>query len=678
MSKLGPHMMAGGNVLPWRDAEAVIFKFDPMTLGMSELIPPGPIVVGKLDQQDNSIGITDWKAMMKQGASPSDSARHRFEAQRAVPGPQGTRVNRYAANPRIDVWEDDNEVVPDNPDEARWYAMYCVEMMKRYENIGKRRANFSFAVGTPNITPDNPSDIWPLLLPAVRHARNHGHYIALHEYMGYKADFGVGWKQINHLRQPLHSWWGRYKVSTPDESYPYGWTVLRYRAIWDKYLLRVGLNDTKLIITELGCDSVESVTPVGYPTGTWREMSNTWQDNGLDPEQHYADMLAWYDSRISEDRYVVGATIFTVGSVGIWSKWDIADTEVESTILNHIRATAGSVPPEPEEPEQPDPEEPVSTANILKNPSFDKEGWADHSWGQEPPDWVLNWKVSGEGGTPQAHDGFPYVVGEARLLSRAYLPPSEHDTFFLDPNDAGDGLTFKVFGGNKAIWANLKQEVEARPGRYRLTVPVYIDHYRWDEVNKRKDFNVEPDQAEMRIRVAERDALAWTPLTTNQRHNVIVEFDHGGGVIDLSIQFRSNWPISGNFWLDGLSLVEVPAAEIPTPVPPPVRRHTAVVVKIPQGATQIEWLAAATFAHAFQHTLTASVDDAITILNGGDPATSNIKILWPSNPGHEDMVERAQAGGYRITNYDIPKEVRTSIFTAPVGDEDERESGQLW
>lgn len=339
-SKLGPHLMSGGDANRWKAAGARVFKFDPTQLGAAAQVPPGPLVIGKLDQQDNNLNLTDWKAYYNQGWTPLQTAEHRFNAQRNIyVGANKPRVNRYEANPRIDVWEDDNEVVPDNPTEAQWYSRYCIAMMELYGSIGKKRANFSFAVGTPDIKPGDAADIWPHLLPAIRHARDHGHYIALHEYMGYEPFYGVGWSQIDAQRRPLAGrWHGRLAIHEPDESYPYGWAVLRYRFIYDLYLRPEGLADTPLLITECGCDSVETVTPWGVSVGTWKEHRAAWTAEGKDPERHYATMLQWYDRYLREDDYVKGAVVFTVGSVGNWANWDIAGTRVEEALLSYVAA----------------------------------------------------------------------------------------------------------------------------------------------------------------------------------------------------------------------------------------------------------------------------------------------------------------------------------------------------
>ena len=363
-SKLGPHFIGTPGLPRWLQAGARVFKFDPSSLGASGQIPAGPLVVGKLDQREDSLNLTDWKAYMNGGGTPATVAAHRFNVQREIfVGGNKPRVDRYLVNPRIDVWEDDNEVVPDNLDEARWYSDYCIEMMRLYESIGRRRANFCFAVGTPDVRPGDPADVWPHLLPAIRHASDHGHYLALHEYMGYEADLGVGWKQIDGQRRLTRRWHGRRDAAgQPDERYPYGYVALRYRLIYDTYLRPAGLAGVPLLITELGCDSVETVTPAGGSVGTWQEHRGFWSGAGHDPEATYADMLTWYDHHIRQDAFVRGAMIFTVGSVGIWAKWDIAGTGVEERVLNYI--TSEQNKEDETMTDSPQPATPVAQVNL--------------------------------------------------------------------------------------------------------------------------------------------------------------------------------------------------------------------------------------------------------------------------------------------------------------------------
>ncbi|MCA9868585.1 MAG: M23 family metallopeptidase [Anaerolineales bacterium] len=639
MSKLGPHYIGAPGLEKWIAAGAKVFKFDPTGLGASHQVPPGPLVVGKLDQEDAAINLTDWKALMNRGVTPQAAADLRFSAQRNVyAGANRPRVDRYLANPRVDVWEDDNEVVPDTSDEARWYAAYCIAMMGLYDSIGRKRANFSFAVGTPDIRPGHARDIWPHLLPAVRHARDNGHYIALHEYMGFEADLGVGWKQIDANRRPLRVWHGRKQADgRPDESYPYGWTVLRYRLIYDTYFAPAGLGDVKLLITELGCDSVESVTPAGMPVGTWREHAPHWRAGGREPEQVYADMLQWYDARIGEDPFVAGAMVFTVGSVGVWAKWDIAGTDVESRLLEHVRYSAAEEPPPTLPPPAPPP---TASGNLLPNPSW--EGvWKDSDeWPmttQDPKGWLTLWNVTrgDEYKNPFAPDQ-PYGVGEAIHKFRSQIPDDEEEDFF----GSGD-VTYKIFA-NHCFWVRMKTAVDLEPGRYMLGTPVFTDTFRW---HGSKDYNVEADQTQIMVKVDGKIARNWTALPPGRLVDTTTTFEHPGGEAELAIHLRCNWAISNNLWPHDWSLVRVQEnqPEPPQPQPEPAR-HKAVVLKLPQDMSGVEWLAAAEYCYPYRHTMTASHDDMLTVLCGGNEQ-SYAKVMYPSR--QPDTIKALEAAGYR-------------------------------
>lgn len=583
MSKLGPHFIGAPGLERWIEAKPRVFKFDPTGLGASSQVDAGPLVVGKLDQQDNAIGLTDWKALMNRGATPAAAADLRFNAQRTIfVGPNKPLLDRYLANPRIDVWEDDNEVVPDNAAEAEWYVAYCVEMMKRYETIGKRRANFSFAVGTPAMS------IWTHLLPAVRYARDNGHYIALHEYMGYEADYGVGWRQVDASRNPIRLWHGRTGPGgQPDESYPYGWAALRYRYIYDTVLAPAGLGDVKLLITELGCDSVESVTPAGKPVGSWRAM-------GLG-EQAYADMLAWYDRMIGQDSYVTGATVFTVGSVGVWRNWDIAGTAVERRLLEHIKASPDVVPLPP--PDVPLPPPVITPANILANGGFEG-GWYHPVENRQPvmelqlpARWTLKWrgKAWSNPFDPAIHAQF--VRPEIRTLPKSQLPPAEQSVFIRDGE-----YCLKAFKGNGSWYATFAQKVEIPRGRWRLSLPVWPDLVARYENGKKVFAYNNPNAGLMRVRIGAGKAITgdtttgpfgggWVSLTPGRWNIEPVEFDvTADGEHEIKIDFMLPYPLPQNgIFADEWTLTKV-AVTPPPPDPEPAKPAKIIDISKWQGS----------------------------------------------------------------------------------------------
>lgn len=72
-------------------------------------------------------------------------------------------------------------------------------------------------------------------------------------------------------------------------------------------------------------------------------------------------------------------------------------------------------------------------------------------------------------------------------------------------------------------------------------------------------------------------------------------------------------------------------------------KHKAIVVKLPQNMTATEWNEAAAVAFQFRHTMTASHDDMLTILNGGNES-SYVKFSHPERDS--DAVALVEAAGY--------------------------------
>jgi hypothetical protein len=66
----------------------------------------------------------------------------------------------------------------------------------------------------------------------------------------------------------------------------------------------------------------------------------------------------------------------------------------------------------------------------------------------------------------------------------------------------------------------------------------------------------------------------------------------------------------------------------PSPIDPPPGKHKAIVVKLPQDMTAQEWNAATAAAYPYRHTVTASHDDMLTVLQGGN-YDSFVKFTHP-------------------------------------------------
>ena len=123
-----------------------------------------------------------------------------------------------------------------------------------------------------------------------------------------------------------------------------------------------------------------------------------------------------------------------------------------------------------------------------------------------------------------------------------------------------------------------------------------------------------------------------------------------GGISDQLAQWISNdgnplanWVINNQY--PELPQPQATAVEFGATLPneEPTMKHKAIVVKLPQDMTATEWNEAAAAAFQFRHTMTASHDDTLTILNGGNES-SYVKFSHPERDS--DAVALVEAAGY--------------------------------
>jgi murein DD-endopeptidase MepM/ murein hydrolase activator NlpD len=294
----------------------------------------------------------------------------------------------------------------------------------------------------------------------------------------------------------------------------------------------------------------------------------------------------------------------------------------------------GDPPGEPPLPPV-DPPAPPTGANMLRNPSFE-DGWKDTTIfpGHEPAGWSVRYNYGDDYPNPY---GQPYKNGEAVKKHRGMLPANEQNMFVWDGE-----WTYKIFGGGtKAFWFQMDQSLDLPAGTYRATIPVWVDHYHW---NGGKDYNVDPNQAQVRLAIDGKEVDGFVSLPAGGKRTYSTDFWWHGGRANFEIHLRSNWDISGNFWLDGLSLEAVAVTPPPEPPAPPPVKHKAIVLKVPQDVALSEWLAAAAYAFRFRHTMTASHDDMVTLLQGGN-ADSYVKLAWAGR--QEESGQLVDDLGYR-------------------------------
>jgi len=219
-------------------------------------------------------------------------------------------LEEYLLNPDVDYWEGWNEPLP-GPRMA-WYARFEAERTRRMAEHGLRVAIGGFATGWPD------RDEFIEFLPAIEVALAHGGILTLHEYAAPTLDYRMGEAMPGY---PAY----------PDR----GLLLLRYRWWYEDFLKPRGLV-IPLVISEGGIDGQvqQDLAPPGLG---WRDFTQYWARQGLgkDGAQAYIRQLAWYDSHLQQDDYVIGVAIFTAGSPqGHWPSFDI--TAILPGLANYV------------------------------------------------------------------------------------------------------------------------------------------------------------------------------------------------------------------------------------------------------------------------------------------------------------------------------------------------------
>jgi hypothetical protein len=479
---------------------------------------------------------------------------------------------------------------------------------------------------------------------------------------------------LNGIRLHLLGW----SAGTPE---PFQWKGMHMTKLLN--VMRARPDDLALDLHEgsMNADSLEPGVP--YLIGRFRNIPKPWPsifvtefgwalNDAPPPEVGIPQLEAIYADHYAYPQ-VKGLAIWALAKGASWGGLGQIINGYIKPLTERILAVDApplGEPPEPppvEPPDEPPTEpEPLPMTNLLLNPSFE-DGWTDATAfpGQHPKGWTVLWN----GG--EAAGGYGYLIGEAVHKSKALLPEAERDVFIWDGQ-----WSFKVFAASRAIWPRLKQSLDLPAGRYKLTTPVWTDCYRWIGY---KDYSLDADHIGWMVKVNGEQVNEWASLTAGGRVEPSVEFDHGGGALELAVHFQCRWPVSSNnLWLDDWSLVAVKET-IPEPPPPPptTEKHMAVVVKLPQGATIDEWRKAAEYAHGYQHTMTASHDDMLTILDGGNEE-SYVKLAYPDR--QVDVAELITDEGYSWEPlfYEPPAPEVADTFRSPVGTDAEREEGDLW
>ncbi len=219
--------------------------------------------------------------------------------------PIATDPQRQAA---IDCWEAYNEPVVSNEAQMASYAQFEAERTRLLAQAGIASCIGNFGTGQPTL------ELWPAFYPALQAAKDHGGYLALHEYAAPYLWFASGVNQNNP------------QANEGDE----GWLTLRYRKVYRNYLQPAGLA-IPLVITEAGVDGLVGNRPGPADAGGWRDFVSFWRSQGMVKNTDfgfYMEQLAWYDAELQKDDYVIGAAIFALAGPQGWYSYDIGGQDL--------------------------------------------------------------------------------------------------------------------------------------------------------------------------------------------------------------------------------------------------------------------------------------------------------------------------------------------------------------
>ncbi|HOA73742.1 MAG TPA: dockerin type I domain-containing protein [Phycisphaerae bacterium] len=181
--------------------------------------------------------------------------------------------------------------------DALWFNDFWMALAPLIANAGFKPCAFSTAVGNPPGSQGEIQQKLAAVVPALRLCKQLGGAWSYHAYTpNWSTDVSFQW-----------------------------WYSLRYRQFYNYFANSFpDLVDMPLILTEAGFDSG------GSPTGSG------WQANGTAAQ--YQAWLTWWDDQIRRDPYVLGSTIFQIGSPGTWPSFDLEP--IAGWMASHLASLA--------------------------------------------------------------------------------------------------------------------------------------------------------------------------------------------------------------------------------------------------------------------------------------------------------------------------------------------------
>lgn len=240
---------------------------------------------------------------------------------------------------------------------------------------------------------------------------------------------------------------------------------------------------------------------------------------------------------------LTNASILIVGQQLNIPGWD--GQLVNNPAPNPPAANASPAPSEP----------PVAAVpvgpNLLPNASFE----GDWYFFNGVPEWQISegWSLAiDEGPNPLTDEDDLFVRPEVRVVSKANLPPAEHDLFVFD------GLkTIKIFKGGAPVHFAVFTNLQLPAGAYRFTINFFSDAVAGYD-NGVKIWATHPQAAEVRF-ILNSGGGDWLLANPGQKNTLSFDFTlEELTAVRLGADFRNRFINDNNGWfLDDWSLQQL-------------------------------------------------------------------------------------------------------------------------
>jgi len=442
----------------------------------------------------------------------------------------------------VKMWEGPNEPLCDTMERMDFFNAFTIEMIDLMAAEGWKYVVGGFSVGQPRL--DIP--VWEHYLPAIRYGMQHGAWLGLHEY---------SWPDMRWM-------YGHNQIDPNEDAGDEGWVTLRYRKVYRQFLIPNNLV-IPLIMTEAGIDS--GVNPKPFDGGGnfrdqgYRDGIDQWNNAVQEPNAYYARNLMWYESELAKDDYVVGATVFTIGSTARWTDFDIAGTGVIDELIKYFNGTKKFEP-------YPSAYKPLN--NQLVNPSFEG-GYYKHNGITElpvPDGWKFWYQTDTSLRLPNQQ--FQFYPPENVVWNYIQANRRDQIAFFR----SGKRI-LKCFKGWGAIWFKFSQKAKTVVGHtYRFSVDVYPDLVADYDKFGNKVFATDPICGEHRVTLDD----GWFDWQDGRKHRfgewstlsasfVATQSEH-----EVGFEIRGRYGLKNNGWFIDNAILEDTSINVPPVVTPPV------------------------------------------------------------------------------------------------------------